>query len=90
MGLDVPQASIAVAVVEADGVERPLGLIPNRPDAPRGRRALVPRLTALRQGLAAFLHEYDHDRAHNGCCTQGLASAEVLGAAKLWPSRPAR
>ena len=61
VGLDVPQASIAVAVavVEADGVERPLGLIPNRPDAPRGRRALVPRLTALRQGLAAFLHEYD-------------------------------
>ncbi len=57
---------------------------------PTFAHALVPRFTALRQDLAAFLHEYNHDRAHNGRLTQGRTPAEVLGAAKMWPQRPTR
>ncbi len=49
-------------------------------------RGLVSRFTALRQDLAAFLPDDNHDRAHNGRHNP----AEVLGAAKMWPPRPAR
>ena len=50
MGMDVHQDSIAVAVAEADGTERPSGPIPNRPEA---LRRLVRRLG----GPAAFAYE---------------------------------
>lgn len=35
IGLDVRWETIAVAVAEADGEVRTLGVIPNRPDSPR-------------------------------------------------------
>ena len=57
---------------------------------PTFARALVPRFTALRTDLARYLQFYNHDRAHTGRRTQGRTPAQVLGAAKMWPTRPSR
>ena len=57
---------------------------------PTFARALVPRFTALRTDLARYLRYYNDDRAHTGRRTQGRTPAHVLGAAKMWPRRPAR
>ncbi len=51
LGMDVHQDSIALAVVEADGEERRLGLIPNRSEALR-RAALSGEPTAAIQDRA--------------------------------------
>ena len=56
VGLDVHAETIAVAVAEPDGEVRPLGIIPNRPDAVRpyppdsSRRALICFSTDTRTG----------------------------------------
>ena len=52
---------------------------------PSFARSLVPRLTALRRDLEAYLDYYNYDRAHTGRHTKGRTPAEVLGARKTRP-----
>jgi transposase InsO family protein len=52
---------------------------------PTFARSLVPKLTALRRDLDAYLDYYNYDRAHTGRHTQGRTPAEVLGARKTRP-----
>jgi transposase InsO family protein len=48
-------------------------------------RSLVPKLTALRRDLDAYLEYYNYDRAHTGRHTNGRTPAEVIGARKTRP-----
>jgi transposase InsO family protein len=50
---------------------------------PSFARSLVPRYTALRRDLDAYLDYYNFDRAHTGRHTKGRTPAEVLGARKM-------
>ena len=50
---------------------------------PSFARSLVPRYTALRRDLEAYLDYYNFDRAHTGRHTKGRTPAEVLGARKM-------
>ena len=50
---------------------------------PSFARSLVPRFTALRRDLEAYLDYYNFDRAHTGRHTNGRTPAEVLGAWKM-------
>jgi transposase InsO family protein len=52
---------------------------------PSFARSLVPKLTALRRDLEAYVDYYNFDRAHTGRHTQGRTPAEVLGARKMRP-----
>ena len=52
---------------------------------PSFARSLVPKLTALRRDLEAYLEYYNYDRAHTGRHTKGRTPAEVLGARKTRP-----
>jgi transposase InsO family protein len=52
---------------------------------PSFARSLVPKLTALRRDLEAYLDYYNYDRAHTGRHTNGRTPAEVLGARKTRP-----
>ena len=53
-------------------------------------RLPIPAGFALPTDLARYLRFYNDDRTNTGRLTQGRAPAEVLGAAKMWPTRPAR
>jgi transposase InsO family protein len=47
-------------------------------------RSLAPKITALEQDLAEYLHYFNYDRAHTGRLTRGRVPAEiVLGARKM-------
>jgi transposase InsO family protein len=50
---------------------------------PSFARSLVPRLTALRRDLDAYLDYYNYDRAHTGRLTKGRTPWQVLGARKM-------
>jgi hypothetical protein len=50
---------------------------------PSFARSLVPRYTALRHDLDAYLDYYNFDRAHTGRHTNGRIPARVLGARKM-------
>jgi transposase InsO family protein len=52
---------------------------------PAFARSLVPRFTALRRDLEAYLDYYNYDRAHTGRHTNGRTPAEVIGARKTRP-----
>jgi transposase InsO family protein len=52
---------------------------------PSFARSLVPRFTALRRDLEAYLDYYNYDRAHTGRHTNGRTPAEVVGARKTRP-----
>jgi transposase InsO family protein len=52
---------------------------------PSFARSLVPRYTALRRDLDAYLSYYNYDRAHTGRYTQGATPWQVLGARKTRP-----
>ncbi len=52
---------------------------------PTFARSLVPKLTALRRDLEAYLGYYNYDRAHTGRHTKGRTPAEVIGARKTRP-----
>ena len=52
---------------------------------PSFARSLVPRYTALRRDLDAYLGYYNYDRAHTGRHTQGRTPWQVLGARKTRP-----
>jgi transposase InsO family protein len=52
---------------------------------PSFARSLVPKLTALRRDLEAYLDYYNYDRAHLGRHTGGRSPAEVIGARKTRP-----
>jgi transposase InsO family protein len=52
---------------------------------PTFARSLVPKLTALRRDLEAYLGYYNYDRAHTGRHTKGRTPAEVVGARKTSP-----
>jgi hypothetical protein len=48
---------------------------------PAFARYLTPKDTGMRRDLDRFLHDYNHDRAHNGVRTLGRTPAETLRAA---------
>ena len=48
---------------------------------PAFARYLTPKDTGMRRDLERFLHDYNHDRAHNGIRTMGQTPAETLAAA---------
>jgi hypothetical protein len=48
---------------------------------PAFARYLTPKYTGMRRDLDRFLHDYNHDRAHNGVRTLGRTPAETLRAA---------
>lgn len=52
---------------------------------PTFARSLVPKLTALRRDLDAYLDYYNYDRAHTGRHTKGRIPATVIGARKTRP-----
>jgi transposase InsO family protein len=55
---------------------------------PAFARSLIPRSTALRQDLDAYLLEYNYDRAHTGRLTHGRVPADIVyGARKTTPGR---
>ena len=85
---DVRHTRICAGRPQSNGcVERVHQTILEECFRPTFPRALIPRFTALRTDLARYLQYYNHDRAHSGRRTQGRTPAQVLGAAKMWPSR---
>jgi transposase InsO family protein len=55
---------------------------------PSFARSLVPKITALQQDLADYLHTYNTDRAHTGRLTKGRVPADiVIGARKTNTAR---
>jgi transposase InsO family protein len=51
---------------------------------PAFARSLVPKSSALAKDLAAYLNQYNYDRAHTGRLTQGRVPAEIVyGARKM-------
>jgi transposase InsO family protein len=52
---------------------------------PSFARSLVPRYTALRRDLDAYLDYYNYDRAHTGRYTNGRTPWQVLGGRKTRP-----
>jgi transposase InsO family protein len=53
---------------------------------PAFARYLYLRFSGLRRDLAAYLHDYNHDREHHGRITQGRTPADlVYGARKMEP-----
>jgi transposase InsO family protein len=55
---------------------------------PAFARSLVPKSSALKHDLDAYLIEYNYDRAHTGRLTQGRVPADIIyGARKTSPGR---
>ena len=55
---------------------------------PSFARSLIPKSSALAQDLAAYLNQYNYDRAHTGRLTQGRVPADIVfGARKTSPGR---
>ena len=55
---------------------------------PAFARYLYIRLHGLRRELAAYIHEYNFDRAHNGRLTRGRIPADIVyGANKMKATR---
>jgi transposase InsO family protein len=51
---------------------------------PAFARSLIPKFTALRRDLEAYLDYYNTDRAHTGRWTKGRTPEEVIGKEKMW------
>ena len=50
-------------------------------------RSLIPKFTALRRDLEAYLDYYNTDRAHTGRWTRGRTPEQVIGKEKMWARR---
>ena len=54
---------------------------------PAFARYLHLRFQGLRRELAAYLHEYNHDRVHNGRLTRGRIPADIVYGARKMEAR---